>query len=125
MQPPTFERLQSILLFCYDGLKFFCHRSGGSYSESIGIIGLYSPRCIASCCIVVQCHNDPIVPVVIITRVGSSGLKRQRLTQGPVTREAHRQSEKDKRIDQLSFGVPSVITLSGCETPFGPEAGAG
>ena len=65
-----------------------------------------------------QCHNDPIVPVVIINHVaqGSSEYKRQRLTQELVTREAHRQSEKDNRIAHLSFGVPSVITLSGCET---------
>ena len=29
VQPTTFERLLLILLYCYDGFKFFSHRSGG------------------------------------------------------------------------------------------------
>ena len=42
VRPTTFERLLLILLYGYDGLKFFCHRSGGSYSVPIGTIVMYS-----------------------------------------------------------------------------------
>ena len=71
VRPTTFERLLLILLYGYDGLKFFSHRSGGSYSVPIGTIVMYSTCCIALRCIVLSSHHGPIVTVVIITFLGS------------------------------------------------------
>ena len=71
VRPTTFERLLLILLYGYDGNKFFSHRSGGSYSVPIGTIVMYSTCCIALRCIVLSSHHGPIVTVVIITFLGS------------------------------------------------------
>ena len=66
VRPTTFERLLLILLYGYDGNKFFSHRSGGSYSVPIGTIVMYSVALYSACS-----HHGPIVTVVIITFLGS------------------------------------------------------